>query len=116
MVPDAVHFLAEIPRTDSGKVDDKRLPDIDASAGTARKAAETTLQRELAELVQQILGTAVEVGLSDDFFVLGGQSLRAVELISEINHRYGADVKLREFYREPTIEHLERILHPHAKG
>ncbi|MCY1072265.1 amino acid adenylation domain-containing protein [Nannocystis sp. RBIL2] len=116
MVPDAVHFLAEIPRTDSGKVDDKRLPAVDARGGIVRKAAETTLQRELAELVRQVLGTAVEVGLGDDFFVLGGQSLRAVELISEINHRYGADVKLREFYREPTIEHLERILNLHAKG
>lgn len=110
MVPDGVHFLPAIPRTESGKIDEKRLPDIDVLAGGERRAAETQTQRDLIVIMREILGIAAEIGVKDDFFLLGGQSLKAVELISEINDRYSSHIDLREFYKEPTVEHLERLL------
>jgi len=110
MIPEGVHFLPAIPRTESGKIDEKRLPHVNLRAGPERSPAQTQLQSELVTLVQQILVTTAEIGIKDDFFVLGGQSLKAVELISHINHRYGAHVQLREFYTDPTVEHLERLL------
>ncbi len=110
MIPEGVHFVPVIPMTESGKVDEKRLPEIGVLAGAERMAARTEMQKELAAIVQQVLGLKADVGLKDDFFVLGGQSLAAVELISEINAKYGSHVDLRAFYREPTVESLERLL------
>src|SRR5260221_1704933 len=116
MIPESVHFLPSIPMTESGKVDEKRLPHVDVRAGVERQAAETEMQKQLTALMQQILGTKAEIGVKDDFLVLGGQSLMAIELISEINDRYGSDVDLRAFYQEPTVEHLEQLLTRHASG
>jgi amino acid adenylation domain-containing protein len=110
MVPDGVHFLPAIPRTESGKIDEKRLPNIDVLGGGEPRAAETQTQRELVVIMRRILGTTAEIGVKDDFFLLGGQSLKAVELISEINDKYSSHIDLREFYKEPTIEHVERLL------
>ena len=73
-------------------------------------AAQTHLQKELAAIMQQILGIASEIGIRDDFFVLGGQSLKAVELISEVNDRYSSRLDLREFYEDPTVERLEQLV------
>jgi amino acid adenylation domain-containing protein len=110
MIPEGVHFLPAIPRTESGKIDERRLPDIRALPAAERRLAATQLQKELAVIMEQILGITVEIGVRDDFFVLGGQSLKAVQLISEINYQYSSHVDLREFYKEPTVEHLERLL------
>ena len=110
MIPEGVHFVPAIPRTESGKVDEKRLPEPGAVAGAERTAAGTEMQKELAAIVRQVLGLDADVGPTDDFFLLGGQSLAAVELISEINAKYGSHVDLRAFYREPTVESLERLL------
>jgi amino acid adenylation domain-containing protein len=110
MIPEGVHFLPSIPRTESGKIDEKRLPDIDVLARVERGPAKTQIQRELTAIMQRILGVTAEIGVKDDFFVLGGQSLKAVELISEINDKYSSHVDLREFYKEPTVEYLERLL------
>jgi amino acid adenylation domain-containing protein len=110
MIPDGIHFLSSIPKTESGKIDVGALPEISTPSGAMGDQVSTTQQKRLATLVQEILATGVEVGVRDDFFVLGGQSLDAVKLISEINREYGCELKLRDFYHEPTVEHLERLL------
>ena len=109
MIPDIVHFIPEVPMTDSGKVDTKRLPYFENVEHMEKQLASTDLQIELARVWESLL--KVEgIGVDDDFFVLGGQSLKAIELVSEVNRRYGAKVQLRDFYRNPTILGLEKLV------
>lgn len=110
MIPEVIQVVPSIAKTESGKVDENRLPEVGLPTDVERRSVETLIQRELAAIMQQILGIAGEIGIRDDFFVLGGQSLKAVELISEVNERYGSRLDLRKFYKEPTIECLERLL------
>ncbi|CAJ9637367.1 acyl carrier protein [Burkholderia pseudomallei] len=48
--------------------------------------------------------------MTDDFFVLGGQSLKAIEMVAEVGRRYGVKIQLRQFYENPTIRYLETLL------
>jgi acyl carrier protein len=116
MIPDDVHFVPSIPMTASGKVDEKRLPRVEARMADEAAAARSEMQKELAGMMRRILRTPRDVSVKDDFFVIGGQSLAAVELISEINDRYGVWVNLREFCRQPTVEHLEALVTARAGG
>lgn len=109
MIPDQVHFIPAIPLTESGKVDARRLPVIEVGERQQRQAASTDRQRELAAIWTRLLGAAA-VGVTDDFFELGGQSLKAIEMISEVSRRYGQKIELRRFYENPTIRALETLL------
>jgi amino acid adenylation domain-containing protein len=108
MVPDLFCFLARLPRGPSGKIDEQRLPLPPQQAGKT-PPPQTPLQLLLAELFREVLG-ATGVGIGDDFFHLGGQSLLAIELLALIGRRLGVSVDLRDFYREPTIQGLERLV------
>ena len=109
MIPDQVHFIPAIPLTESGKVDARNLPVIELGERQQRQAASTALQRELAGLWTRLLGIEA-VGVTDDFFELGGQSLKAIELISEVSRHYAVKIELRKFYENPTIRYLETLL------
>ncbi|MDQ1815072.1 amino acid adenylation domain-containing protein [Massilia sp. CCM 9210] len=109
MVPNLIHFIPVVPMTDSGKIDAKNLPLIQAEARLDKQLASTVLQRELSAMWERLLKVE-KVGVTDDFFVLGGQSLKAIEIVSEVNKRYGVRIPLRAFYQNPTIRYLETLL------
>jgi acyl transferase domain-containing protein/thioesterase domain-containing protein/aryl carrier-like protein len=88
----------------------------DDSAGFARPELVTTyvaprndLERELCELWKQLLGVA-EIGVHDDFFELGGQSLVAVRLFSRIRKQYKVDLPLSTLFEAPTIAQCAEII------
>lgn len=109
MIPEFVHFVTEIPLTDAGKVDVKRLPHIEPGQLNNIRAANTEIQRELLVLWSSLLQIEVN-SINSDFFELGGQSLKAVELIARVNDKYSADIELRQFYCQPTVLHLESLI------
>jgi acyl carrier protein len=91
MVPALFVTLAALPRTPNGKVDRKALPAPERErAGDAPQVAapETELERAIAEIWRELLGTA-QVGVHDNFFDLGGHSLLAVEVMAKTAQRTG---------------------------
>ncbi len=109
MIPEIVHFVTEIPLTDAGKVDVKRLPHFDTVQSKSICAANTEIQRELMAIWSSLLQTEVK-SVNSDFFELGGQSLKAVELIAKVNGHYSSEVELRQFYCQPTVLYLESLI------
>ncbi|HTQ36348.1 MAG TPA: beta-ketoacyl synthase N-terminal-like domain-containing protein [Steroidobacteraceae bacterium] len=67
------------------------------------------IERELAALWQGLLGVA-EVGINDDFFELGGQSLIAVRVFQRIGKKYGVDMPLSTLFQAPTIAECAALL------
>jgi acyl transferase domain-containing protein/thioesterase domain-containing protein/acyl carrier protein len=67
------------------------------------------IERELASLWKGLLGIA-EVGVNDDFFELGGQSLVAVRLFQRIEKRYGVELPLSTLFQAPTIAECAALL------
>jgi amino acid adenylation domain-containing protein/FkbH-like protein len=74
-------------------------------------APRTQIERQLCELWQNLLKVE-RVGITDNFFDLGGHSLMAVRLFSEVGQLTGEKLPLVTLFQAPTIEQLAHLLHP----
>ncbi|MEB7885634.1 non-ribosomal peptide synthetase [Serratia fonticola] len=105
MVPAQLMMLDALPITHNGKLDRKALA---ALKGVPRAtegfvAPTSALQRQLAEIWQQVLNLP-QVGINDHFFDIGGNSLTAITLLSRIKNAFPEyKISLLHFYQAPTI-------------
>ena len=105
MVPAAWVVLEALPLTPSGKVDRRALPEPDAAAAAAARVPPRTPAEELvAGIWERVLG--VRPGAHDNFFDLGGHSLRATQVVSRIREAFGIDLPLRALFEAPTVAGL----------
>ncbi|WP_116355003.1 non-ribosomal peptide synthetase, partial [Cupriavidus taiwanensis] len=107
MVPAAFVVLDTLPLTPNGKLDRRALPVPGAETSDQHVPPRTEAQRWLAQVWQDVLGVP-RVGLDDNFFALGGDSLLSLKVISRVraNRALGLDLKLRDLMRTPTIGQL----------
>jgi amino acid adenylation domain-containing protein len=106
MVPETYVPLERLPLTVHGKLDRSALPDP-AGLATSRtevpfRPPSTPLQRELADVWQQVLGRQ-RIGVEDDFFQLGGHSLLAARIVARVRDSLGHDVSIVTLFDHPTI-------------
>ncbi|CAM5732392.1 hypothetical protein STENM223S_10749 [Streptomyces tendae] len=102
MVPAACVLVEELPLTANGKLDVRALPapDFTAAAGSARPA--TPEQRLVCGLFEEVLRLPEDtVGVEDDFFELGGQSLLATRLLARLRAETGTDVPISALFDAP---------------
>ncbi|WP_053847846.1 non-ribosomal peptide synthetase [Streptomyces sp. NRRL B-24085] len=104
MVPSAFTVLHELPLTVHGKVDHSALPRPAASAEQG-PAPRTPLEEKLCGLFSEIL-QCPPVGVDDNFFQLGGQSLLAIRLGARIRETTDHAVTIRDLFRYPTVARL----------
>jgi amino acid adenylation domain-containing protein len=116
MVPTHILFLEEFPLTPNGKLDRKALPQADANQLQQRyEAPQTTLEKQLAEIWQEVLGVE-QVGLTDNFFELGGHSLLVIRVVTGIKNKTSHIVSMSDFMFRPTIKLLTEFLCNDKKG
>ncbi|MFJ9566962.1 amino acid adenylation domain-containing protein [Streptomyces fuscichromogenes] len=109
MVPSTVTALGSLPLTINGKIDARRLPPPAIETRTVTDDGNASgLAARLADLWQDILG--VPVGLDENFFALGGNSLSAVQLAAEARNRDMPVLPLRALYSNPTVRALATVL------
>jgi amino acid adenylation domain-containing protein len=75
----------------------------------------TPIEKSIANIWEQQFGMA-KIGIQDDFFELGGDSLKAIAMISRIHQELNARVRLNEFFTRPTIETLSEYITSSEKG
>jgi surfactin family lipopeptide synthetase A len=107
MIPSHFVQLDELPLTPNGKVDRKRLPEPERSAsrGSAYVAPRNEAEQAMTQAWQEALDRD-QVGIRDNFFDLGGYSLKAMKLQRLLNRKYGFHVSIRDIYNHPTVEEL----------
>lgn len=107
MLPHIFTHFDEMPLTSSGKVNRKALPEVDLENITNDAeyvAPETQMQKALCKLIELVLGTS-PVGITDDFFDLGCDSLKAIEFVSKA-HNEGIYFNLQNVFDYPTVKQL----------
>lgn len=110
MVPSHLLVLEAMPVSPTGKLDRKALPLPDFNQSENRfRAAETALERALAELWQETLHVD-RVGLDDNFFELGGHSILAIQFIAALNARLGIKLALQHMLAHATVEALAQFI------
>jgi thioesterase domain-containing protein/aryl carrier-like protein len=111
MLPSAVVTLDRLPLTHNGKVDRAALPapDFEHQLKDAFVPPRTEWELRLAQLWRELLRVE-RVGVDDNFFALGGNSLMIVRLISQINQRHQLSLGVAELFRNPTVGQLARLI------
>jgi amino acid adenylation domain-containing protein len=114
MIPAQFVVLDELPLTPNGKVDRRRLPTPEEASlrGGEKVSAppSTPEERALAEIWQEVLGVE-RVGVEDNFFDLGGDSLRSLQIRARAQRR-GYDFSIQQLFEHQTIAALARELRP----
>ena len=113
VLPSAFIRLEALPLADSGKVrrDALPLPGSERPAvGTPFVEPETAIERRLAEIWEEVLGLE-RVGVHDDFFELGGESMRCIQIAATARER-GLVFSPNDLFRNPTVAGLARLAIP----
>ncbi|WP_051250929.1 amino acid adenylation domain-containing protein [Paenibacillus harenae] len=108
MLPARFIPLERMPLTANGKIDRRALHETAGTIfadGTLHIAPRTETEEKLAGLWSELLG-AKRIGIHDDFFKLGGHSLKAMSLISKIIQVFGVKLELSSLFERSTLEAL----------
>ncbi len=105
MVPSYIMRLPRFPLNQNGKLDMAQLRELDVNIEKSHVEPETENERLLCGLFEQILGIE-SVGATDDFFALGGHSLRAVQLVNLIYKQFGCSLSINDVFGAPTVREL----------
>jgi acyl carrier protein len=108
MLPSAFVLLKAFPLTPNGKIDRKALPSPDVTdvvRDGAIAAPNTPTEKRLVAIVAPLLGLQ-QVGIDDNFFLIGGNSLMGMQLITQVAEVFGVDFPLRILFNVPTVRQL----------
>src|SRR6185503_8143636 len=115
MLPAAYVLMEAFPLTASGKVDRRALPAPDASRpaqGEAYLAPRDALEQLLVDMWQAVLGLD-QVGVADNFFAIGGDSIKGAILINQLQELLGEYVYVVAIFDAPTVAALADYLRQH---
>ncbi len=110
MIPSYFIQLDKLPMTPNGKLDRKALPEPDGNlnTGVEYEAPRNELEEKISVIWQEILGTE-RVGINDNFFHLGGHSLKAMQVVAKITDY---TLTLTDIFQYPTIAELSKHIQP----
>lgn len=112
MIPSVFVNLESLPLLPNGKVNRRALPAPDSSRPELRRAfvpPEDPMQAKLVELWKDVLKLD-QVGIHDDFFELGGDSILATRLVSRVRRHFDVELPLRELFWRPTVFELCSVI------
>jgi bacitracin synthase 3 len=109
MVPSHIIALEQIPKTLSGKINKKQLPDPIQKVSKIEEHVTNKLQIELIEIWKKVLGRK-EISINDNFFEIGGHSLKATQLVTQVHKKLNIKMELQDVFNNPTIQTLSGIL------
>lgn len=116
MVPSAWLFLEAFPLNANGKIDRHALPPPASGLdfrGDQQVGPRTDTERVLSDIWTEVLGVRT-IGVHDDFFSVGGNSLLATRVIARVRERYGAHLPLRVWLESGSIAELAAAVDRHT--
>lgn len=116
LIPSVFICLESLPLTVDGDVDHSALPTTDLNNQEVAETGSTPedeIERQLTEIWQKLLGIAA-IGTQDNFFDLGGDSLMAVRLFTQIEKTFNKNLPLATLLQSPTIKQLAQVVRQQA--
>ncbi|MGB8192955.1 MAG: amino acid adenylation domain-containing protein [Chitinophagaceae bacterium] len=118
MLPSYFIKMAAFPLTSSGKIDRNKLPDPSEYYNEAKKhsslTAQTVTEKKLLEIWKEILELK-QISIDDNFFEIGGHSLKATRLASKIYRVFGINLALKTIFTHTTITALAQQIEKEDK-
>ncbi|MCK4764999.1 MAG: non-ribosomal peptide synthase/polyketide synthase, partial [Candidatus Aminicenantes bacterium] len=111
MVPAYFVHMESLPLSPTGKVIRKALPKPGIGSLEKYTAPRDGREEKLVEIWSRVLNTGGDsIGIDDNFFEIGGHSLRATRLVTKIHKNFDISVQLGEFFKAPTIRWLSAYI------
>jgi acyl-coenzyme A synthetase/AMP-(fatty) acid ligase len=111
MVPAAFVVLPKLPLSPNGKVDRKTLMQMEVQLESTQEyaAPRTELEKQLLQIWEEVLELN-SIGIHDNFFEIGGNSLLAVQISTRIHRRLTAAISVRQIFEFPTVSGLSELV------
>jgi amino acid adenylation domain-containing protein len=112
MMPASFTFMQAFPLSPNGKVDRRALPIPDAGRPELSQtfvAPKSVTEELLAEIWSEILGVE-KIGIHDNFFDLGGHSLRVIQVVSRIRQTFDLEISVHHLFKNHTISKLIEVM------
>ena len=108
MIPGYIYQVTEIPITSNGKIDKKKLKEYNKPIrNSSLELPVTASELKISKICESIFGID-GIGVDEDFFVLGCNSLKALQLTNRIFQEFGIKVKIEAVFIQSTIKDLAR--------
>ncbi len=114
MIPSYIMQIEKIPITKNGKLDKRALPEIETVTLEEEVLPKTEIQVCLFNIFKDILSIN-KLSIRDNFFDLGGHSLRATRAINKIEEATGIRLPIKYIFQYPTVESLSKVLDKNTK-
>lgn len=108
MIPSHFVYLENLPLTQSGKVDRKMLPEPEVKECCEYLGPRNEIEQILVEVWQQVLGVE-RIGINDNFFNLGGDSIKAIKVASTLGN-LGLKMDVRDLFEHSVISRLSNYI------
>ena len=112
MIPSLFIKLDQIPRMPNGKIDKRSLPapeGMGLETGVEYEAPRDEIERQLTAIWEEVLWKE-KIGIRDNFFEIGGHSLKATQVVSRFHQVSDKELHLREIFHNPTIAELSEVI------
>ncbi len=109
MIPTQFIILDKMPLTSSGKISRRELPNPEDIEKGEFIAPRNALEAKLLEIWQEVLGRE-QIGVTDDFFEVGGHSLKATRLAAYIFKKMDVEISLLEIFEKPTLVEMAELI------
>lgn len=111
MVPQNYHFMDQLPTLSNGKINRKQLrEDFKEETAVIRFSKATTeTEEKLLDIWKQLFGYE-NIGIEDNYFSLGGDSLIATRLISEVQKTFGCKITISTIFENLTVKSLAKAI------
>ncbi len=107
MVPSYFIPMESFPLTHTGKIDRNALPVPEVKASAAYEPPRDHREETLCKIWSEVLGLEKEkIGINDNFFEIGGNSINLIMLVGKINKEFGVDMPIPQIYQHPTIKEI----------
>lgn len=116
MIPAYLLQVTEFPLTPNGKIDVKQLPKPEKAKQSTKpryRTPATDTEKKLAAIWEAFLQME-KISIDDNFFEIGGNSMKAFQLLTRINSEMDTDLKIISFFQYPTIQLLAENLYEQA--
>jgi len=109
MIPDHFIQMLRLPLTPNGNIDRKALPAHEYNKVNEFIPPSNILENELAEIWERILEIK-NIGITDNFFGLGGNSMKSIRMISALNKKFNSKLDIQSLHNFPTIKEISKII------
>lgn len=114
MIPAHVIHLKQFPLNINGKVDHGKLPNYQLKHSNYIPPSTETQKQVIGFWASVLRIQSTSIGLNDDFFALGGHSIKAITLINKIGEKLATTVSLQEVFDNPTVASLSQVIEGRA--